>query len=90
MAPRPYGIWCGEGQEGTFVFSQMPDILSDFDADKIGIEVLLDRNGIASIKTISDDSGLYVDPDGSGSAKAVLIAVFEEKISNDILDDVLV
>lgn len=87
-------LYGGDGED-TFIFSQMPDvhdILSDFDADedRIDIEALLGRNGIASIKTVSDDSGLYVDPDGSGSAKAVLIAVFEEKVSNDILEDVLV
>ncbi len=88
---RLYG---GDGDD-IFVFSQMPDIhdiLADFDArdDRIDIDALLGSKGVASIKEVSGDSRLYVDPDGSGSSKAILIATFDEEISAGKLSSILV
>ncbi len=84
----------GDGED-VFVFNQMPDIhdiLTDFDADedKIDVDALLGSNGSASIKSVSGDDGLYVDPDGSGSAKALLLAVFTNDVDSDDLNDILV
>ena len=83
----------GSGHD-VFVFDSLPDIhdiLSDFNPkeDKIDIDALLTHNGIASIKTVSDVTGLYVDVDGSGSAKAILVATFEHHLSPDIIKDIL-
>lgn len=87
-------LYGGEGQD-VFVFNEMPDIhdiLADFDTedDRLDIDALLGRNGDAFIRTVSGDSGLYVDRDGDGSARAVLVAVFEDRVSPDELDDILV
>lgn len=89
---RLYG---GDGED-VFVFSEMPDahdIIEDFDVeeDRIDLDALLGSNGIVSIKEVSDDSGLYVDIDGSfGSAKAVLIATFDDEISASALKEIIV
>ncbi len=84
----------GKGSD-TFVFSERPDvydILSDFDPDndKIDIDSLLGKNGISTIKTVSDGYGLYVDYDGAGAQKAVLVTVFEDKVTSSDLNNILV
>jgi Ca2+-binding RTX toxin-like protein len=88
----------GDGKD-VFVFqtleSSVHDIITDFNgsADHLDISALLGSAGTAHLATVSGKTGLYVDPDGAGSAQSILVVTFEgtsNVTSLTVLHDILV
>lgn len=85
----------GEGED-VFVFSVIPhvaDVISDFDLneDKIDISGLIGSRGVITAESVSDNTtGLYVDPDGLGSARTMLITLIEDKLDISDIKEILV
>jgi Ca2+-binding RTX toxin-like protein len=88
----------GSGKD-VFVFKEaelnIHDIISDFNTseDKLDISTLLGTAGTAHLASASGKIGLYVDPDGAGSAQSVLVTTFEGSsnvTAQTILHDILV
>ncbi len=73
-------LYGGTGRD-VFVVSDLSgqDVILDFrqGEDRLDLTALLGQNGLASLKSVSGETALYVDVDGAGSGKAVLVAMFE-------------
>ncbi len=87
-------LYGGTGND-VFVFGRLSDaadVLIDFrlGEDRIDLDALLTGRATASVTTISGQTGLYLDPDGPGAARAVLLATFEDPLRPGVhLSDLL-